>query len=968
MKSFLSLFLVVTMCLLSSKPLIAQRTADITITSETDVISQEVFGFNFANFYKYALDNFPENNHVSGSECPDPLTDPGELNDNIRDQFLDLNPQIIRFPGGTLGNFYHYGTNLPGVGYSLDQLRDMDNEFIDGTAGYTFWGSTEKDYNADQDCYGENILDIYVGMMDDYYGSDDHPKVIYLANVYQHFKRGGTAILPTGTTASEFNDMFDETKDAILEFIDKDNIVIAVELGNELYFEDYHSALEEFFDYDASYDYDTYLEDYEVIAEEYADRLKNDEDLDDYNLQVGVPVHVTHYNSASGTTLDWNNQFIEHSDPFYDALIIHPYFGRLSSVDPLPNPCFNNCFGYFERVNGYFADGDQPNVNDNYEYEHLLDELDDWDGDLWMTEWNFSGANGSGFGQFYHSYINGSYVFRQMNHLLHEEDFSISTFHLLLEKAPNSNPKHALILADGSVPSGNMTVFNEYFANDIISNIYKDILMPLFNGDFENATGVETETFFQANTVTQDGIDVEEDIMHNFYPYKRYYQDDFPWTNYDYGGTYYLGFSNSDDDPITIDLNQIYPDYYGGELSSAQLSFEKVKWDYVDATSNRHVPVESDYLEDKNIVNSVIHIPAYSYGLISALARITHPVARLTCPSSSFSIGSTDLIQGEIEDLTIEGDELMTFFLDGSQATGYISNVTTTSVTQGHDTYYLNGSDETVIEKYIDYSIGDHDLCLVSSIDSACADTICHEISVCTYALEYDGSNDKTTITHNGDIVFDTTEFTIEINMHSASTKSDMYLFYNYGTQSGESKLIIGLDDGNVYFKIIDGFSTYTLTDSDGDDLRDGYCHNISVLKDSVNFIRLFVDGEEVESGTVTSGIDITNGSTIVLGNSNIARNTIDFEGILDEFRIWHNLVDSVDLLHFQDRIVDTTSERLSAYWRFDENTGQTSDELVGTGLQAYRGSSSSSESSDPSWTTRCCEYTGPMRNCWQSY
>ena len=71
------------------------------LNSIAQEVREHVFGFATSNTFTYC-----------------------DVNDtSFIDKVKELNPQVLRFPGGAVGNFYHFG----GKGYGFD-FEEIDNE------------------------------------------------------------------------------------------------------------------------------------------------------------------------------------------------------------------------------------------------------------------------------------------------------------------------------------------------------------------------------------------------------------------------------------------------------------------------------------------------------------------------------------------------------------------------------------------------------------------------------------------------------------------------------------------------------------------------------------------------------------------------------------------------------------------------------------------------------------------------
>jgi hypothetical protein len=103
--------------------------------------------------------------------------------------FDQLSPDVLRFPGGTIANKYHF--SKPGYGWSSADMKRSENYIVD----FVKLVKTLK----------------------------KEPKVIYVYNMFDHFKGANEA------------ELIKENFDALQYLINNGVNVVAVELGNEFY-------------------------------------------------------------------------------------------------------------------------------------------------------------------------------------------------------------------------------------------------------------------------------------------------------------------------------------------------------------------------------------------------------------------------------------------------------------------------------------------------------------------------------------------------------------------------------------------------------------------------------------------------------------------------------------------------------------------------------------------------------------
>ena len=912
-------------------------------------LNKNIFGFNFANFFRYALVNFPKGNNT------DPCPRASGVNPNVRDAFLDLNPQVVRFPGGTLANFYHYEPGSPGYGIKEAEITGSDG--IDINQG--FWDGTRSTFEDDK-CFERNALEEYVDMMEDYYGDQPHPKVIYVANLLQHFNKTDGTILPGN---SSFETMYSETRNAISRLLETDNAVIGIELGNELYFSSYHALMVANFDaYDEEgdeiYEYGDYRDEYLIIAAAYAERLKDDFP----NIKRGVPVDGIHNTAAGANPQSWGNALMSIADPYFQSLVIHPYLAPdftsrdlLVDCDISERPCFNwEIADYFTEANGL----DGPNTDNipSHEYDDIIDHYDAYREDhpgmeLWNTEWNLIRWVEYNY---YHDFTNGNYVFRMLNHALHRprDTVTVATYHLVMGPShvllnEEANKRHMLYTGRGDFPDGDLDFYHEYYAQQFVSEIITDRNYPGTSEGQSFPTQVKAQAaswnLMNVNNWDLDNI--------NFYFYKRDFTGNVPWLKSNYGGTHYLYFSNTDNEDLTIDLQQIFPQYY--QLLGPYFSKVTAHFDDVNSLGN-----EIPMIYEEELTASTWQVPARSFGYIEAEVDRCNLCTGQGCPEEmSFTISDEQMIQGQKVVFWVQGDKFSEILLDGEKLTGYLSNVTQEPKSQNGDTYSLNGNGEIEIEMLVDFPLGKHQLCYVTSSNPDCAETICYEINVCSPALFYNGKNEKTTIAHEGAYAFEAEPFTLEAGIQSMSKKrKDMVILRNSGGGKSEDQFSLGLKKGKLYFEVeSDGTSTL-IFDKDGEDLRNGTCHRVAVTRNAQNEIGLYVDGRQVEKGQLKKGTQVPNGSTLILGNTERRKEKQDFVGAIDELRIWNTARTEEEIRRYAKLMMDFHADGLVGYWRFDSMTRGKIFDDTGQGASALPGGKPKPQKIDPQVYYPCCK------------
>ncbi len=218
-------------------------TADLKInTDSTYYVDPQLFNFSLGFMFGNTMDEMAE----------------------VRKLIKDLKPNIFRFPGGTVANFYH----VDGAGYGM-----KENEV-----------QTVPIYQLNQKSrqnMSNNMIDRFIPLV-----KENNAKVLLVANMY---------------TSSP-----DEIVAMAKQFRANGIEIVGIELGNELYFKVYEGKIP---------DGETYL----AKCKEFVPVIK----AYDKTIPLGVVACPIGGSANKEKFLAWN-KLIGKQD-FYDAYIIHEY-------------------------------------------------------------------------------------------------------------------------------------------------------------------------------------------------------------------------------------------------------------------------------------------------------------------------------------------------------------------------------------------------------------------------------------------------------------------------------------------------------------------------------------------------------------------------------------------------------------------------------------------------------------------
>jgi len=142
-----------------------------------------------------------------------------------------------------------------------------------------------------------------------------------------------------------------------------------------------------------------------------------------------------------------------------------------------------------------------------------------------------------------------------------------------------------------------------------------------------------------------------------------------------------------------------------------------------------------------------------------------------------------------------------------------------------------------------------------------------------------------------------------------------------------------------------------------GGTLSPGKWHHLVGTYDGADF-NLYVDGVLVAS-TTRSGAISTNNADLTIGNrANLNR---PFDGDLDEVRIWTRALNGQEIVDNAGRELSGTEPGLVAYYRFNENSGQTGSDETANSNDGVLGTTNNVDNSDPLWVTENLTNTAPV-------
>ncbi|MFZ1616577.1 MAG: hypothetical protein WAT41_04430 [Flavobacteriales bacterium] len=290
----------------------------------------------------------------------------------LQHRIAELGPKTLRFPGGTLANFYHPGA----LGYGV---RQQDVNLVAGTTVFDNINFTFTSQQADiaAGIVPGNYIDQMVTL-----AQANNSSVLYVANLF------------TGTVA--------EMITGIRTFVDAGVQVTGVELGNEAHLKAYESRFGSV---------ETYLQ----VAQPYANAIA----ANFPGMSIGLdayPPGILKDLGPAGTQRahDWNVACSNAA--FGNALIIHCY-SRSDACNQGNATANFNCGADFSR--GYSND----------KVPSALAELASLGNKkIWITEWNIDGD----YTHYGNSVAQSLFYADMCFSMANEPKVTVSTYHNLL--------------------------------------------------------------------------------------------------------------------------------------------------------------------------------------------------------------------------------------------------------------------------------------------------------------------------------------------------------------------------------------------------------------------------------------------------------------------------------------------------------------------------------------------------------
>jgi len=227
------------------------------------------------------------------------------------------------------------------------------------------------------------------------------------------------------------------------------------------------------------------------------------------------------------------------------------------------------------------------------------------------------------------------------------------------------------------------------------------------------------------------------------------------------------------------------------------------------------------------------------------------------------------------------------------------------------------------------------------------------------YALNFDGG-DRVTIP-NSPSLNPSHQITVECWVKFSRLIQAQFLVCKGGDRtSGAYRLVQGgnppmLGFGIGHFQNLWGASTPV-------SLETHRCYHLAGTYDG-NTIKLYLDGILLNSKDIGS-IPVGNNSPLYFSYDDVSGYPYYLDGEMDEIRIWSYARTQEEIQAYMNAILNGDEMGLVGYWRLDEREGQVVSDSTVNNNDGYLGTSSGTDSGDPTWIISTDADTDSFPDC----
>lgn len=227
--------------------------------------------------------------------------------------------------------------------------------------------------------------------------------------------------------------------------------------------------------------------------------------------------------------------------------------------------------------------------------------------------------------------------------------------------------------------------------------------------------------------------------------------------------------------------------------------------------------------------------------------------------------------------------------------------------------------------------------------------------------LTFDGIDDQ--ITTNSNLLNDigSCDFTFEawVQVDPSANSINVPIFSNRsGSFSNLNGVLFFIHSGdNLALQLIGspGSATNYLLANNGTygaTLKDGACHHVALSRKG-DLLTFYIDGNSTGTLTLSSYKTVDGTASLFIGKDIVDNES--FQGQISELKIWNTARSATEISKDMIETLPQERDQLQAYWRINEGANQTIFDYSDNTNNAYLGTSSSSENTDPAFGIDCC-------------
>ncbi|MFT5820100.1 MAG: hypothetical protein ACI8ZM_001334 [Crocinitomix sp.] len=423
-------------------PFVNAQTVELNFNiSDAQIVNSKLSGFNTGPTFNemFEASNSPVSIVDACAIFPPPFDTFNDFKivsftpqENLVQKTANIKPSSMRFPGGTIANFYHlyeyeggsYNPDAPNFSAGCG-TQDVETSILSGVIREQFCKKDPRvilDDAAANPNYIRGFVNYVLAVEAEVHtaGDTDYKMdVIYVPNVFTHFqfKFLGSVVKESHLEPSDPTDhlniadpsalfelYYKEVIDALDYLIANDINVVGIEFGNELFFPFYQTA-------NSNVTPGTYM----ALSDIYSKRIAAEYPEIKFAV-LSEPSNIT-----------WNNAVKDYSPAFYDAVVLHDYYTKNNCIsegatcpDGCPDDYVTDRTCRFDC--GKCSLGDYTRNELSPEFSQALEGFPT-DTKLWLTEWGIisPGAHTGNNLDYMNTFLYASFV---QEHLMQQIEFN----------------------------------------------------------------------------------------------------------------------------------------------------------------------------------------------------------------------------------------------------------------------------------------------------------------------------------------------------------------------------------------------------------------------------------------------------------------------------------------------------------------------------------------------------------------